>query len=178
MASFARSGKDSVSVAGVAPLNSDATQLPAHSLVPLTVPTSLQPIGSFGFTCTSGLLPTLGGAACAYALVEKPTAAKMTSALIVVTPSPSAGWLRNRTKSLERGTIQNRSQSFDLALIGAKETVVHLGRKSRLFERRYLFEQLLYFAGFLIAEFSSSHSAASRHESSTGNAIWRPEWRN
>src|SRR5882724_1566789 len=44
------SGKDSVSVAGVAPLSSDATQSPAHSLVPLTVPTSLQPVGSFGFT--------------------------------------------------------------------------------------------------------------------------------
>src|SRR5882724_10241892 len=55
------SGKDSVSVAGVAPLSSDATQSPAHSLVPLTVPTSLQPVGSFGFTRTSGLLPTFGG---------------------------------------------------------------------------------------------------------------------
>jgi hypothetical protein len=119
----------------------------------------------------------LGGAACAYALVEKQTA-KMTSALIVVTLSPSAGWLRNRTKSLERGTIQNSSQSFDLALIGAKETALHLGRKSRLFERRSLFEQLLYFAGFLFAEFNNGPSAASRHESSTGNAIWRPEWRN
>jgi IstB-like ATP binding protein len=42
------------------PLSSDATQSPAHSLVPLTVPTSLQPVGSFGFTRTSGLLPTFG----------------------------------------------------------------------------------------------------------------------
>src|SRR5882762_6411800 len=40
------SGKDSVCVAGVAPLSPDATQSPAHSLVPFTVPTSLQPIGS------------------------------------------------------------------------------------------------------------------------------------
>ena len=44
------SGKDCVSVAGVVPLSSDPVQWPAHSLVPLTVPTSLQPIGSFGFT--------------------------------------------------------------------------------------------------------------------------------
>jgi len=50
MTPVARSGKDSVSVAGVVPLSSDPTQSPAHSLVPLTVPTSLQPIGSFGFT--------------------------------------------------------------------------------------------------------------------------------
>ena len=56
----AYSGKDSVSVAGVAPLSSDATQSPAHSLVPLTVPTSLQPVCSFGFTRTSGFLPILG----------------------------------------------------------------------------------------------------------------------
>jgi heme-degrading monooxygenase HmoA len=31
-------------------------------LVPLTVPTSLQPIGAGGFTCFSGLPPTLGAA--------------------------------------------------------------------------------------------------------------------
>jgi hypothetical protein len=38
--------------AGAAPLSSDPTQSPAHSFVPLTVPTSLQPIGSFGLTIT------------------------------------------------------------------------------------------------------------------------------
>jgi hypothetical protein len=32
---------------------------------------------------------------------------------------------------------------------------------------KIFFEQLLYFAGFLIAEFHNGHSAASRHESST-----------
>ena len=31
-------------------LGSDCVQSPAHSLVPLTVPTSLQPIGAFGLT--------------------------------------------------------------------------------------------------------------------------------
>src|ERR1700730_9898645 len=36
---------------GAVPRSPDAAaQSPAHSLVPLTVPTSLQPIGSFGFT--------------------------------------------------------------------------------------------------------------------------------
>ncbi len=49
------------STAGVLPRSSDAgAQSPAHSLVPLTVPTSLQPIGATGFTCFSGLPPTLG----------------------------------------------------------------------------------------------------------------------
>jgi hypothetical protein len=45
----ARSVSDGVSVTDAAPLSSDPTQSPAHSLVPLTVPTSLQPIGSLGF---------------------------------------------------------------------------------------------------------------------------------
>jgi hypothetical protein len=49
----------------------------------------LQPIGSFGLTCTSGLLPAFGGASWAYALVEKQTAVKITSAFIVISRSPS-----------------------------------------------------------------------------------------
>jgi hypothetical protein len=49
MASEARSGREGVS-AGTAPRSSEAaTQSPAHNLAPLTVPTSMQPIGSFGF---------------------------------------------------------------------------------------------------------------------------------
>jgi hypothetical protein len=47
---LARSDKDCVSVAEVAPRSSDPVQSPAQSLVPLTVPTSLHPIGSLGFT--------------------------------------------------------------------------------------------------------------------------------
>ena len=43
------SGKDCGSVVVVVPLISSPTQSPAHSFVPLTVPTSLQPVGSFGF---------------------------------------------------------------------------------------------------------------------------------
>src|SRR5882724_3983149 len=82
------SGKDSVSVAGVAPLSSDATQSPAHSLVPLTVPTSLQPVGSFGFTRTSGLLPTFGSLSLAKAFAEKQIATRMTRALIVISANP------------------------------------------------------------------------------------------
>jgi len=56
----------------------------------LTLPTSLQPSGSFGLTCSSGLLPAFGGASWAYALVEKQTAVKITRAFIVISPSPSA----------------------------------------------------------------------------------------
>jgi hypothetical protein len=82
------SGTDCVSVEGIAPLSSGPTQSPAHSLVPLTLPTSLQPIGFFGLTCSSGLLPAFGGASWAYALVEKQTAVKITSAFIVISPSP------------------------------------------------------------------------------------------
>jgi hypothetical protein len=44
------SGKACVCVVVVEPLSSDPTQSLAHSFVPRTVPTSLQPIGSFGFT--------------------------------------------------------------------------------------------------------------------------------
>jgi hypothetical protein len=40
---------------------SEATQSPAHSGVPLTVPTNLQPVSAFGFTNTRGTLPTFGG---------------------------------------------------------------------------------------------------------------------
>src|SRR2546430_15313587 len=49
------------SAAGAAPRSSGAAaQSPAPSLVPLTVPTSLQPIGADGFTCFRGFPPTLG----------------------------------------------------------------------------------------------------------------------
>src|SRR5882724_2449775 len=40
----------------------DAAQSPAQSLVPLTVPTSLQPVGGAGVICFNGLPPTLGAA--------------------------------------------------------------------------------------------------------------------
>jgi hypothetical protein len=54
-------GEDEISSAGVAPLSSDApTQSPAQILVPLTVPTSLQPIGVLGFARTIGFPPTVG----------------------------------------------------------------------------------------------------------------------
>jgi hypothetical protein len=46
----------------VVPGSSDgAAQSPAQSLVPFTVPTSLQPIGADGFACFTGL-PPLGAA--------------------------------------------------------------------------------------------------------------------
>jgi hypothetical protein len=49
--------------AGVAPRSSGgAKQSPAQSLVPLTVPTSLQAIGAIGFACFSGLPLCLGAA--------------------------------------------------------------------------------------------------------------------
>jgi hypothetical protein len=51
------------STAGVEPLSSEGpAQSPAQSFVPLTVPTSLQPVGASGFTCFAGLPPTLGTA--------------------------------------------------------------------------------------------------------------------
>jgi hypothetical protein len=56
----------------------------------LTVPTSLQPIGSFGFTWASGLLPTLGGALWANAVSENPIAARTSKTLMVISTSPSA----------------------------------------------------------------------------------------
>jgi hypothetical protein len=52
----------------------------------LTVPTSLQPVGSFGFTRTNGLLPTFGGLSLAKAFAEKQIATRMTRALIVIFP--------------------------------------------------------------------------------------------
>src|SRR5258706_15345393 len=55
--SIARSGKDCGSGMVVVALSSDPKQSPGHSFVPLPVPTSLHPIGSFGFTQTSGFCP-------------------------------------------------------------------------------------------------------------------------
>jgi hypothetical protein len=48
------------SAAGTLRRSSAASQSPAHSFVPLTVPTNLQPAGPFGDTCTKDLLPTFG----------------------------------------------------------------------------------------------------------------------
>src|SRR6266404_5601788 len=79
----------------VVPRSSDgAAQSPAQSLVPLTVPTSLQPIGADGFTCFTGLLP-LGAAVWAKADAENPiTAARISRVLlIVISLSPSASAL-------------------------------------------------------------------------------------
>ena len=85
----AGSRSDCVSVSGIAPLSSEATQSPAHSFVPLTVPTNLHPVGPFCLTCTCGLLPTLGGALCANAATEKLIAARISKTLTVISPSPS-----------------------------------------------------------------------------------------
>src|SRR6267378_152767 len=66
------------SAAGTLRRSSAASQSPAHSFVPLTVPTNLQPVGPFGDTCTKDLLPTFGAfGARANALVEQNTAAKI-----------------------------------------------------------------------------------------------------
>jgi hypothetical protein len=51
------------STPGVEPRSSEeAAQSPAQSLIPLTVPTSLQPMGATGVICFNGLPPTLGAA--------------------------------------------------------------------------------------------------------------------
>src|SRR5260370_41911089 len=88
MAPAAASGRF-VSAGGTLLRSSAASQSPAHSLVPLTVPTSLHPDEPFGFTCTNGLLPTLGGALWANAVAEKPIAARTSKTLIVISPSTS-----------------------------------------------------------------------------------------
>jgi hypothetical protein len=46
----------------------------------------LHPIGPFGFTCTSGLLPTFGGALCANAEAEKQTVARTSNMRMVHFP--------------------------------------------------------------------------------------------
>src|SRR6202030_3741051 len=79
-------GRFPVSVAGTLLRSSAASQSPAHSLVPLTVPTNLQPGEPFGFICTNGLLPILGGAVWANAVAEKPIAARTSKTLIVNFP--------------------------------------------------------------------------------------------
>ena len=66
-------------VAGAAPMQS-----PAQSLVPLTVPTNLHPIGACGLIC-AGRLADFGGAVCANAFVAKTSAIITKSPFIAVT---------------------------------------------------------------------------------------------
>ena len=62
--------------------------------MPLTVPTSLHPVGAFGFTCTTDLLPTLGlGGPWANAVPEKQIAAKTRSTLSINAPHVLRGSL-------------------------------------------------------------------------------------
>src|SRR5262249_10086799 len=83
MASEARSGKEGVS-AGTASCSSEAaTQFPAHNLVLLTVPTSLQPIGSFGFARAASFL---GVGVWASAAVERQAMTKAVSSGLIVVP--------------------------------------------------------------------------------------------
>jgi hypothetical protein len=49
-----------VSVGALPRSSGAAAQSPAQSLVPFTVPTSLQPIGATGFTCFCGLAVIVG----------------------------------------------------------------------------------------------------------------------
>jgi hypothetical protein len=74
---------------GALPVGSLATHSPAHSFVPLTVPTILHPAGPFGLTCTIGLLPTFG-ASCAKAVEENTIATRTQKILMVIFLSPSA----------------------------------------------------------------------------------------
>ena len=62
---------------------SASAQSPAHSFVPPTVPSGLQPTDPFGLTCTGGSLPTFG-AFCANALAENSTPAIVKTDLISV----------------------------------------------------------------------------------------------
>jgi hypothetical protein len=87
---FASGADAGATGSAVVPRSSDgAAQSPAQSLVPLTVPTSLQPIGADGFACFTGL-PPLGAPVCAKAEAEKPMIAhRISRVLIVMSPSPS-----------------------------------------------------------------------------------------
>src|SRR5487761_2255043 len=68
---------------GALPVGSLATHSPAHSFVPLTVPTILHPAGPFGLTWTIGLLPTFG-ASCAKAVEENAIATRTQKILMVI----------------------------------------------------------------------------------------------
>ena len=61
-ASGAGAGAAGSAMGEVPRISGGAKQSPAQSLVPLTVPTSLQAIGAIGFACFSGLPPILGAA--------------------------------------------------------------------------------------------------------------------
>jgi hypothetical protein len=61
-ASGAGAGAAGSAMGEVSRSSGGAKQSPAQSLVPLTVPTSLQAIGAFGFACFSGLPLCLGAA--------------------------------------------------------------------------------------------------------------------
>jgi hypothetical protein len=76
----ARSDKVSGAVVLLSGLPEDV-QSPAHSFVPLRLPTSRQPIFSFGFACATGLTPI--DEVCANATVVKPIAATTNHVLIV-----------------------------------------------------------------------------------------------
>ena len=86
--------------AGSSPRSPDATQSPAHSFVPLTVPTDLQPSGAFGFACEGGFP---GAPVCAIAPTEKQVVMRATSSgLIVVSLSLST--------DLDRSSVRLRSR--------------------------------------------------------------------
>jgi hypothetical protein len=59
-ASGAGAGAGGSAMGEVPRISGGAKQSPAQSLVPLTVPTSLQAIGAIGFACFSGLPLCLG----------------------------------------------------------------------------------------------------------------------
>ena len=125
--------------------------------MPLTLPTSLHSIGSFGLTCSSGLLPALGGAPWAYALVEKQTAVRITRAFIVISPSPSAPERLNGlpfvgTGEYESGVRWKKPQGIRalrlragfknrLCVIVARPGLYRLASASRERESKMLFHQ-------------------------------------
>src|SRR5438309_11437126 len=77
-----------------------ATQSPAHSCVPSTVPNGLQPTGPFSLTCTGGLLPT-SGASCANAPAENSNTAIIKIDFISVPYVPYVPYVLNAASSLK-----------------------------------------------------------------------------
>ena len=76
------------SAVGAGPRSSGAAaQSPAQIFVPLTIPTSLQPVGASGFVCFSGLPPAFDAAVWATAGDEMPmTVATISKVLIIISP--------------------------------------------------------------------------------------------
>jgi hypothetical protein len=98
-ASFRFCARASKGPRGSLRLSSFATQSPAHSLVPPTVPSGLQPTGTFGLSCTGSSSPI--GASCANAFAENSSTAIIRIDFISVPLCNEDGLIRNSNNMLQ-----------------------------------------------------------------------------